>query len=662
MTTIGTVELLAKIDTSGYKQGEKEIEQANSRMESSGTKSTSSLNKGFMSVSKVGIAALAAATVAVTALIVKNVGNAVKRIDTLVAFPRVLQALGASSKEAQDSTQKLSKSLEGLPTSLQDAAAGVQSLVAGGADISTATDGFLAFNNAMLAAGVETGAAQATFIQLTQALSRGKIEGQEWNSITANMPTALQALTKETGLTKEGLRELYRTDPQRLLDDLIRLNKEGGGGIASLDEQARLATGGIGTSFSNLNNAVTRGMEGIVRALGNGDLQAGQEKISNAVSSFGSVLEVGLNQAGKFFAFIADNQVLLYSLAGIIGGVLIAGLVALGTVIVGFVTPAMAGIIAVFALVGAAIGLIKQNWDLLEPTVMKFWSAIQQVGSFLASVFKPAIDDMINSLKEAWAAFMPLWKQIDGFVIPALKALAIAFAVGIVLPAAIATASLIAITFAVIKVISWLSKVYTAIFNFANGAIKAFRSFASGVGSAISTAISWVASLPGRIKNTLGNLGSLLIGAGKDLINGLIAGIKASPGRVVDAIKSIANGAKEAFKGFLGIKSPSKVFAGYGTNITEGLVGGISAGMGQVDSAVAGLSANVISPSIDASLSSDQGNQQQSSNPNINITINPEGIIARSRSDLRDIAKDLVRSINEELQAKQQPVIGGGNI
>jgi len=120
--------------------------------------------------------------------------------------------------------------------------------------------------------------------------------------------------------------------------------------------------------------------------------------------------------------------------------------------------------------------------------------------------------------------------------------------------------------------------------------------------------------------------------------------------------------AKEAFKGFLGIKSPSKVFAGYGTNITEGLVGGISAGMGQVDSAVAGLSANVISPSIDASLSSDQGNQQQSSNPNINITINPEGIIARSRSDLRDIAKDLVRSINEELQAKQQPVIGGGNI
>lgn len=662
MTTIGTVELLAKIDTSAYKQGEKEIEQANSRMESSGTKSTSSLNKGFMSVSKVGIAALAAATVAVTALIVKNVGNAVKRIDTLVAFPRVLQALGASSKEAQDSTQKLSKSLEGLPTPLQDAAAGVQSLVAGGADISTATDGFLAFNNAMLAAGVETGAAQATFTQLTQALSRGKIEGQEWNSITANMPTALQALTKETGLTKEGLRELYRTDPQRLLDDLIRLNKEGGGGIASLDEQARLATGGIGTSFSNLNNAVTRGMEGIVRALGNGDLQTGQEKISNAVSSFGSVLEVGLNQAGKFFAFIADNQVLLYSLAGIIGGVLIAGLVALGTVIVGFVTPAMAGIIAVFALVGAAIGLIKQNWDLLEPTVMKFWSAIQQVGSFLASVFKPAIDDMINSLKEAWAAFMPLWKQIDGFVIPALKALAIAFAVGIVLPAAIATASLIAITFAVIKVISWLSKVYTAIFNFANGAIKAFQSFASGVGSAISTAISWVASLPGRIKNTLGNLGSLLIGAGKDLINGLIAGIKASPGRVVDAIKSIANGAKEAFKGFLGIKSPSKVFAGYGTNITEGLVGGISAGMGQVDSAVAGLSANVISPSIDASLSSDQGNQQQSSNPNINITINPEGIIARSRSDLRDIAKDLVRSINEELQAKQQPVIGGGNI
>jgi tape measure domain-containing protein len=662
MTTVGTIEVIAKIDTSQYKQGANEITSANNKMESSGDKTTSNLSSGFKTLGKVGVAALAAVGAAITVMLVKNIDNAVNRIDTLIAFPRVLKAMGVSAGDAESATAKLSKSLEGLPTPLQEGAAGVQALVSSGLDISKATDVFLAFNNATLAASTEAGAAQGAFTQLVQSISKGKIEGQEWNSLLAAMPTAFQGLSKASGKSREELRELYRTNPQQLLDDLVKLNKEGGGGIASLDEQARLATGGIGTSFSNLNNAVTRGMEGIVRALGNGDLQAGQEKISNAVSSFGSVLEVGLNQAGKFFAFIADNQVLLYSLAGIIGGVLIAGLVALGTVIVGFVTPAMAGIIAVFALVGAAIGLIKQNWDLLEPTVMKFWSAIQQVGSFLASVFKPAIDDMINSLKEAWAAFMPLWKQIDGFVVPALKALAIAFAVGIVLPAAIATASLIAITFAVIKVISWLSKVYTAIFNFANGAIKAFRSFASGVGSAISTAISWVASLPGRIKNTLGNLGSLLIGAGKDLINGLIAGIKASPGRVVDAIKSIANGAKEAFKGFLGIKSPSKVFAGYGTNITEGLVGGISAGMGQVDSAVAGLSANVISPSIDASLSSDQGNQQQSSNPNINITINPEGIIARSRSDLRDIAKDLVRSINEELQAKQQPVIGGGNI
>lgn len=47
-----------------------------------------------------------------------------------------------------------------------------------------------------------------------------------------------------------------------------------------------------------------------------------------------------------------------------------------------------------------------------------------------------------------------------------------------------------------------------------------------------------------------------------------------------------------------------------------------------------------------------------SSNVTVNVTMS--GIMARSKSDERDIAKSLVRRINEELSAKGQPVIAGG--
>lgn len=47
---------------------------------------------------------------------------------------------------------------------------------------------------------------------------------------------------------------------------------------------------------------------------------------------------------------------------------------------------------------------------------------------------------------------------------------------------------------------------------------------------------------------------------------------------------------------------------------------------------------------------------------NVTIQLNMAGIMARSRSDLRDIAKDMTRALNEELKAKGLNPIGGGAI
>lgn len=48
--------------------------------------------------------------------------------------------------------------------------------------------------------------------------------------------------------------------------------------------------------------------------------------------------------------------------------------------------------------------------------------------------------------------------------------------------------------------------------------------------------------------------------------------------------------------------------------------------------------------------------------PNINITVNMDGIMTRSRSDEREIAKSFIESINEELRSNNMNEIGGGTL
>ncbi|MFJ4787558.1 phage tail tape measure protein [Streptomyces sp. NPDC088794] len=96
-------------------------------------------------------------------------------------------------------------------------------------------------------------------------------------------------------------------------------------------------------------------------------------------------------------------------------------------------------------------------------------------------------------------------------------------------------------------------------------------------------AIAWVRSLPGRARKALGNLGSLLVSAGRDMIRGLLSGLKSIG--VSSVMSGIANSAKNAFKSALGISSPSKVFRSLGIYINQGLVEGLTSSTARVKAA-----------------------------------------------------------------------------
>lgn len=298
-TTVGTISYDVKLNLGSLKrdiaQAEKTLNNSFDKVSNSQStldKSINSTNKSLIS-SRTAMIALASAATAAAVAIGTNLNNAIGRSDTLANFPRVLVAMGESANDAQAATTKLAERLQGLPTSLQEGTQAVQGFIAAGLPVSVATEGFLALNNAFLAGGASAQAANQSMVQLQQALSRGRIEGQEWNSIVANTPTFLKAMTLETGKTRDELRELYQTSPEKLIQDMIRLNTEGGGGLQSLDTQARALTDGIGTSFNNMNLAIQRSITQVIDSIG-------RDNITNAINSIGAGFESAGSAIGTF--------------------------------------------------------------------------------------------------------------------------------------------------------------------------------------------------------------------------------------------------------------------------------------------------------------------------------------------------------------------------
>jgi phage-related protein len=105
---------------------------------------------------------------------------------------------------------------------------------------------------------------------------------------------------------------------------------------------------------------------------------------------------------------------------------------------------------------------------------------------------------------------------------------------------------------------------------------NAWEGVKSAVANAIGNLLGEVRAIPGKITSALGNLGSLLWSAGKDIVQGMINGVKSMGTTLVNAIVNLIPGpVRGVVKKALGIGSPSKVFKGFGQNIMEGLVIGL---------------------------------------------------------------------------------------
>lgn len=102
----------------------------------------------------------------------------------------------------------------------------------------------------------------------------------------------------------------------------------------------------------------------------------------------------------------------------------------------------------------------------------------------------------------------------------------------------------------------------------------------------IGDLVGYVAELPGKILDKLGNMGTLLYDVGKDVISGLLNGIKSMGSSLWNGVKSlVADNIPGPIRKVLGIASPSKVTAKLGAWTGEGLAQGLISQAREVEKA-----------------------------------------------------------------------------
>lgn len=145
-------------------------------------------------------------------------------------------------------------------------------------------------------------------------------------------------------------------------------------------------------------------------------------------------------------------------------------------------------------------------------------------------------------------------------------------------------------------IIGWLAGVpgmiYNAFLNFTpiGLMIKHWAAIKQGAIAGGTALVSWTRGLPDMISNAIGDLGSLLVGHGRDVVYGLWHGIQGMGGWLRSTLMSWArNLVPGPIAKALGIASPSKVMAELGQWIPAGVVVGIEARQDDVATAMATL-------------------------------------------------------------------------
>jgi tape measure domain-containing protein len=577
------------------------------------SKSTSSLTQklGVGTVAMGSFIGAIGATVVGKAfsLITNNVQGAITRIDTLTNATRNFQNMGVKTSVVNTQMNNLKNAINGLPTSLDSAVSGVQLLTSSlNGNMPQSVSVFKALNDGILGFGGTTEQVTNSITQLSQAFSNGKIDAETWNSmIDSGLGPTLNAMAKQMGITtgalKSGLSD-GSISVSQFNDALVNLDKNGGGGIASLSKIAQDSTSGIGTSMANAKTAVTRGVADMITAVNNGIKSLDITTPLGQITGIGSII----SQLGTVVeqTFGAIGQAIPQAFSGLSG--VISSLVGSGNQIQ-----------TLFATISTTISGVLGTMDFsaLTNLAQAILPALQAGFQTFLGYVTPAIQPLLTAFVNLWNAIetivnvitsslMPVFQILGaflgGFVSGVMGALTTAFNV----LAGVARVLTPVIQF-VGSVIQALAPIFVTVAGFIGqlmGQFAGFNGILGVVGKVVSSVFSGIIGFGSRLFSSLSGvfnniangfriMGSGLGGVGRGIANTFSSIIGFAGGMVSGIIKSVSGVAGKIGSHFSGVfNAISKAIgnvADIGKNIVDGIASGIKGAWKSVTSAIGAL-------------------------------------------------------------------------
>jgi len=226
----------------------------------------------------------------------------------------------------------------------------------------------------------------------------------------------------------------------------------------------------------------------------------------------------------------------------------------------------IAAIIALVAIVIAnwdtIMAALLAAWNWIKETATSVWNAIAEfftsIWNSITSTISGAIDGVVNWIRNAFNGIrdwiMGLWNGIK---------------------------------------VWWIHTWDTIVYNVSSALANVWNTIKSALTGAQNTISGWIQNviqffrdLPGNILDALKNLASWLGDIGRNMMEGLINGVKAVAGRIKDAVLGPIKDSVQAVKNFLGISSPAKLTYEIGADTSQGLINALQDKATKVGSAM----------------------------------------------------------------------------
>lgn len=278
----------------------------------------------------------------------------------------------------------------------------------------------------------------------------------------------------------------------------------------------------------------------------------------NAVRNLGAAFMSLVNSPFVQFLIEVVKQVLI-GIGYIVGAILMIAAAIAGSAIVGIINGLINGIVILFNglvafftgiinIIGGVIdviaGIFSGNLDQVGQGIVRiFGGIIQAVVGLFGGLVGGVIAFVVGLVQGVIGWFTALWNMLVGHsIVPdivngiltwfgSLPGKVVAFIVGLVVQAIAWFLSM------KVSVIAHVTALIAAVSNYF-GSI--WGNISGGISSLVNNVVDWFRGLPGKITSALGNLGSLLLGAGSSIMSGFLSGLKSSWGRVTDFVGGIA--------------------------------------------------------------------------------------------------------------------------